>query len=168
LDVYTIRSEFGTVNGRSITLLGDLKNGRTVHSLVTLLCMMYSVRLNFVSPSSLAMPASIVSAARKAGTSVHQCESLEEVLRDTDVLYVTRVQKERFNSAEEWEKVKDLYRVDHAVLARAKEDMIVMHPLPRLNEIDPEVDFDSRRAVYFRQMRYGLFIRMALLASVMA
>ncbi|KAJ7673467.1 carbamoyl-phosphate synthase [Mycena rosella] len=166
LDVYTIRSELGTVNGRTITLLGDLKNGRTVHSLVTLLSL-YSVRLNFVSPRSLAMPASVVAAARKAGVPVTQCESLDEVLADTDVLYVTRIQKERFESETEWSQVKDAYRVDHAVLSRAKEDMIVMHPLPRVNEIDPEVDFDSRRAVYFRQMRYGLFIRMALLASVM-
>jgi carbamoyl-phosphate synthase/aspartate carbamoyltransferase len=79
------------------------------------------------------MPANIVSAARKAGTSVHQCESLDEVLQDTDVLYVTRMQKERFSSIEEWEKVKDLYRVDHAVLSRAKADMIIMHPLPRVN-----------------------------------
>ncbi|TCD67720.1 hypothetical protein EIP91_012018 [Steccherinum ochraceum] len=168
LDVYTIRSELGTVNGRTITLLGDLKNGRTVHSLVALLCSMYTVRLNFVSPSSLAMPSSVVSAARKAGASVYQCESLEEVLGDTDVLYVTRVQKERFASEAEWMSVRDGYRVDHSILSRAKEDMIVMHPLPRVNEIDPEVDFDSRRAVYFRQMRYGLFIRMALLAGVMA
>ncbi|XP_006456591.1 hypothetical protein AGABI2DRAFT_188488 [Agaricus bisporus var. bisporus H97] len=167
LDVYTIRSELGTVNGRNITLLGDLKNGRTVHSLVSLLCL-YSVRLNFVSPKSLAMPHSVVSAARKAGVPVTICESLDEVLEDTDVLYVTRVQKERFETEQEWMQVKDLYRIDHAVLSRAKEDMIVMHPLPRVNEIDPEVDFDSRRAVYFRQMRYGLFIRMALLASVMA
>ncbi|KAJ6589041.1 hypothetical protein B0H19DRAFT_1102680 [Mycena capillaripes] len=166
LDVYTIRSELGTVNGRTITLLGDLKNGRTVHSLVTLLSL-YSVRLNFVSPPLLAMPASVVAAARKAGIPVTQCESLDEVLADTDVLYVTRVQKERFESETEWNQVKDAYRIDHAVLSRAKEDMIVMHPLPRVNEIDPEVDFDSRRAVYFRQMRYGLFIRMALLASVM-
>ncbi|KAI0051295.1 carbamoyl-phosphate synth [Auriscalpium vulgare] len=166
LDVYTIRSELGTVNGRTITLLGDLKNGRTVHSLVTLLCL-YSVRLNFVSPPSLAMPASVVAAARKAGVHVHQCESLEEVLGETDVLYVTRVQKERFKDEKEWERVKDVYRVDHAVLARAKDEMIVMHPLPRLTEIDPEVDFDSRRAVYFRQMRYGLYIRMALLVSVL-
>ncbi|KAK7681731.1 hypothetical protein QCA50_015078 [Cerrena zonata] len=157
----------GTVNGKTITLLGDLKNGRTVHSLVTLLCM-YSVRLNFVSPATLAMPAHVVSAARKAGIHVYQCESLEEVLQDTDVLYVTRVQKERFASEQEWLAVKDAYRVDHALLSRAKPDMIVMHPLPRVNEIDPEVDFDSRRAVYFRQMRYGLFIRMALLASVMS
>ncbi|TFK63946.1 carbamoyl-phosphate synth [Pluteus cervinus] len=166
LDIYTIRSELGTVNGRTITLLGDLKNGRTVHSLVTLLCL-YSVRLNFVSPTSLGMPSSVVAAARKAGVPVSICESLDEVLGDTDVLYVTRVQKERFVNEAEWLQVKDAYRVDHAVLSRAKEDMIVMHPLPRVNEIDPEVDFDSRRAVYFRQMRYGLFVRMALLASVM-
>jgi carbamoyl-phosphate synthase / aspartate carbamoyltransferase len=132
LDVYTIRSELGTVNGRTITLLGDLKNGRTVHSLVTLLCL-YSVRLNFVSPASLAMPANVVSAARKAGVHVHECESLDEVLGETDVLYVTRVQKERFADEKEWEQVKDVYRVDHAVLSRAKEDVIVMHPLPRVN-----------------------------------
>jgi len=161
-----VHASLGRVSSFIITLLGDLKNGRTVHSLVTLLCH-YSVRLNFVAPASLSMPVSVVSAARKAGVSVHQCESLEEVLPDTDVLYVTRIQKERFANESEWQKVKDSYRVDHALLARAKEDMIVMHPLPRVNEIDPEVDFDSRRAVYFRQMRYGLFIRMALLASVL-
>ena len=173
--MFTIRSELGTVNGRTITMLGDLKNGRTVHSLVTLLCL-YSVRLNFVAPASLAMPSTVVNAARRAGIQVTVCESLEEVLDDTDVLYVTRVQKERFTSEAEWQQVKDAYRVDHSVLARAKEDMIVMHPLPRVNgeryplisdeqslttfppEIDPEVDFDSKRAVYFRQMRYGLFV----------
>ncbi|KAG8215751.1 hypothetical protein J3R82DRAFT_7649 [Butyriboletus roseoflavus] len=132
LDVYTIRSELGTVNGRTITILGDLKNGRTVHSLVTLLCH-YSVRLNFVAPPLLSMPASVVSAARKTGTSVRQLESLEEVLPETDVLYVTRIQKERFANESEWQKVKDSYRVDHALLSRAKEDMIVMHPLPRVN-----------------------------------
>lgn len=103
-----------------------------MHSLVTLLCL-YSVRLNFVSPPSLAMPPSVVSAARKAGIAVTICESLDEVLADTDVLYVTRVQKERFENETEWKQVKDAYRVDHAVLSRAKEDMIVMHPLPRVN-----------------------------------
>lgn len=121
------------------------------------------------------MPASVVAVARRAGIPLQQLETLEEVLPDTDVLYVTRVQKERFQSEAEWQRVKDSYRVDHALLSRAKEDMIVMHPLPRVNgksdfrvtdldhsfvfpEIDPEVDFDSRRAVYFRQMRYGLFV----------
>lgn len=94
---------------------------------------MYSVRLNFVSPASLSMPSSVVSAARKAGIPVHICESLEEVLGDTDVLYVTRVQKERFASDAEWRLVKDAYRIDHALLSRAKQDMIVLHPLPRVN-----------------------------------
>ena len=132
LDIYTIRSELGTVNGRTITLLGDLKNGRTVHSLVTLL-LFYSVRLNLVSPPSLAMPDSIVNTVRRAGVNVTICESLEDVLKDTDVLYVTRVQKERFTSEEEWQAVASSYVVNHAVLARAKPDMIVMHPLPRVN-----------------------------------
>lgn len=126
----------GTVNGRTITLLGDLKNGRTVHSLVTLLSL-YSVRLNFVSPPSLAMPDKVIAAARKVGIPITICESLDEVLADTDVLYVTRVQKERFGSELEWQQVKDAYRVDHAVLSRAREDMIVMHPLPRVNGKNP-------------------------------
>ena len=131
LDIFTIRSELGTVNGRSVTLLGDLKNGRTVHSLVTLLSF-YSVRLNLVSPPELAMPDSVTTAARKRGIPVRQCSSLDEVLADTDVLYVTRVQQERFDDVAEWERVRKAYVVDHAVLARAKADMIVMHPLPRL------------------------------------
>lgn len=130
--MYTIRSELGTVNGQTITLLGDLKNGRTVHSLVTLLCL-YKVRLNFVAPASLTMPTSVVNAARRAGAYVRICDSLEEVLSETDVLYVTRVQKERFESEEDWVRVKDAYRVDQSVLSRAKEDMIIMHPLPRVN-----------------------------------
>ncbi|KAG8779520.1 hypothetical protein FRC12_024159 [Ceratobasidium sp. 428] len=166
LDIYTIRSELGTVNGRTITLLGDLKNGRTVHSLVNLLCF-YSVQLNFVSPPSLSMPEHVTAAARRTGVTVREYTSLDEVLKDTDVLYVTRVQRERFESQDEYDRVRGAYVINQAVLARAKEEMIVMHPLPRLQEIDPDVDFDSRRAVYFRQMRYGLFVRMALLASIL-
>ncbi|KAG8766514.1 hypothetical protein FRC12_006820, partial [Ceratobasidium sp. 428] len=157
LDIYTIRSELGTVNGRTITLLGDLKNGRTVHSLVNLLCF-YSVQLNFVSPASLTMPEHVTAAARRTGVTVREYTSLDEVLKDTDVLYVTRVQRERFESEDEYNRVRSAYVINQAVLARAKEEMIVMHPLPRLQEIDPDVDFDSRRAVYFRQMRYGLFV----------
>ncbi|EJT98255.1 carbamoyl-phosphate synth [Dacryopinax primogenitus] len=167
LDVYTIRSELGTVNGKVVTMMGDLKNGRTVHSLVKLLAY-YQVKLNFVSPPSLGMPSSVKSEARKAGIPFAEYGTLDEVLSQTDVLYVTRVQQERFTNQDDYNAVKDAYVVNHAVLARAKPEMIVMHPLPRVSEIDPEVDFDSRRAVYFRQMRYGLFIRMALLASVMA
>jgi carbamoyl-phosphate synthase / aspartate carbamoyltransferase len=115
-----------------VTLLGDLKNGRTVHSLVALLSF-YSVRINLVSPLELAMPDSVTAAARKKGILVRQCTSLDEVLADTDVLYVTRVQQERFDDAAEWERVHKAYVVDHAVLARAKADMIIMHPLPRLS-----------------------------------
>lgn len=132
LDIYTIRSELGTVNGKTITLLGDLKNGRTVHSLVTLLSF-YSVRLNFVAPAALAMPDSVVSHARRAGIPVKQYESLDEVLGETDVLYVTRVQKERFEDEKEYESLKDRFIVNQSVMARAKADMIVMHPLPRVN-----------------------------------
>lgn len=119
------------MNGRTITMLGDLKHGRTVHSLVSLLCL-YSVTLNFVSPQTLTMPANVVTAARQAGVTVHVTENLEDVLAETDVLYVTRVQKERFDSENDWLRVKDSYRVNHSVLARAKPEMIVMHPLPRL------------------------------------
>ncbi|KDR72941.1 hypothetical protein GALMADRAFT_252298 [Galerina marginata CBS 339.88] len=101
---------------------------------------------------TLSRPSNVVSAARRAGISVTICESesLDEVIADTDVLYVTKVQKERFANETDWLQVKDAYRVDHAVLSRAREDMIVMHPLPRVNEIDPVVDYDSRRAVYLR------------------
>ena len=118
------------MNGRTVTMLGDLKHGRTVHSLVSVLSL-YSVRLNFVSPPGLEMPDRVVAAARRAGIYVQEFSSLEEVLSDTDVLYVTRIQKERFPSVADWESVKSSYVVNHAVLSRAKPEMIVMHPLPR-------------------------------------
>lgn len=166
LDVFCIREELGSVNGITVTLIGDLKNGRTVHSLVKLLSL-YDVTLNFVSPPSLAMPESVKAEASKAGIRWAEYSNLDDVISKSDVLYATRVQKERFDSLAEYEAVKDMYIINHDVLSRAKESAIVMHPLPRLNEIDPEVDFDSRRAAYFRQMRYGLFIRMALLTMVL-
>jgi len=165
LDVFCIREELGTVNGLTITLVGDLKFGRTVHSLVKLLSL-YSVTLNFVSPPSLPMPDNVKSELLRAGAAFHETTNLDSVIRKTDVLYVTRVQQERFNSQNEYEAVKDAYIVDNHLLAKAKSSMIVMHPLPRNAEIAPEVDFDLR-ASYFRQMRYGLFVRMALLASVL-
>ncbi|TXT10798.1 hypothetical protein VHUM_02303 [Vanrija humicola] len=166
LDVFTIREELGSVNGITVTLIGDLKNGRTVHSLVKLLSL-YDVTLNFVSPPSLAMPDYVKQEASRANIRWAEYHNLDDVIEHSDVLYVTRVQKERFDSIAEYESVKDMYVINHDVLKRAKESAIVMHPLPRLNEIDPEVDFDSRRAAYFRQMRYGLFIRMALLTMVL-
>ncbi|GMK59115.1 hypothetical protein CspeluHIS016_0701300 [Cutaneotrichosporon spelunceum] len=166
LDVFCIREELGSVNGVTVTVIGDLKNGRTVHSLVKLLSL-YDVTLNFVSPPSLKMPESVKAEVTRAGIKWYEHTNLDTVIPLSDVLYVTRVQKERFDSLAEYEAVKDMYVINNDVLARAKENAIVMHPLPRLNEIDPEVDFDSRRAAYFRQMRYGLFIRMALLTMVL-
>ena len=164
LDVFTIREELGTCSGLTVTLVGDLKNGRTVHSLVKLLAL-YGVKLNYVCPPSLAMPEEIKSMLHRAGCAQYETTSLEEVMPTTDVLYVTRIQKERFEDVEEYKKVADSYIITSKTLLTAKQHMIVMHPLPRINEIAPEVDFDQR-AAYFRQMRYGLYVRMALLALV--
>ncbi|GAA95519.1 uncharacterized protein L969DRAFT_92651 [Mixia osmundae IAM 14324] len=165
LDVYTIREELGTVNGLTVTMVGDLKNGRTVHSLVKLLSL-YQVTFSFVAPPSLPMPESVKAEARRQNLRFTETTNLDSVIGSTDVLYVTRVQQERFANQSEYEAVKDAYVVNNDVMSRAKTHMIVMHPLPRNNEIDPEVDYDSR-AAYIRQMRYGLFVRMALLSQVL-
>ncbi|KAJ3122425.1 hypothetical protein HK098_002831 [Nowakowskiella sp. JEL0407] len=164
LDTFTIREELGTVNGLTITMVGDLKHGRTVHSLVRLLSQ-YDVKINYVSPPSLRMPESIVEEVRKTGVEQNEVSDLADVIPTTDVLYVTRIQKERFATLAEYEAVAGSYVITNKTLRRAKTHMIVMHPLPRVNEIDPEVDFDQR-AAYFRQMKYGLYVRMALLAMV--
>ncbi|GAA5810447.1 dihydroorotate dehydrogenase [Mucor flavus] len=165
LDVFTIREELGTVNGLTVTMVGDLKNGRTVHSLVKILAY-YQVTINYVCPDSLAMPKDVMEEVAAAGIKQNVYSSLDEVIGTTDVLYMTRIQKERFASEEEYLRVKDAFILNNNVLSKAKSQMIVLHPLPRVNEIEPEVDFDQR-AAYFRQMRYGLYVRMALLALVM-
>ncbi|KAJ3004458.1 UNVERIFIED_CONTAM: dihydroorotate dehydrogenase, partial [Siphonaria sp. JEL0065] len=165
LDAYTIREEMGTINGLTITMVGDLKNGRTVHSLVKLISQ-YDVKINLVSPASLTLPTDIKEISRKNGVKCFETSSLNEVIGNTDVLYVTRIQKERFTDLSEYEKVLGTYVITNKVMRLAKEHMIVMHPLPRVNEIDPEVDFDQR-AAYFRQMRHGLIVRMALLLLIM-
>ncbi|KAL0086645.1 hypothetical protein F4703DRAFT_1941887 [Phycomyces blakesleeanus] len=165
LDVFTIREELGTVNGLTITIVGDLKNGRTVHSLVKLLAY-YQVTINYVSPESLSMPADLMEEIKEAGVTQNVYRTLDDVIGTTDVLYMTRVQKERFSTEEEYNRVKDAFIINNDVLSKAQAHTLVMHPLPRINEIEPEVDFDQR-AAYFRQMRYGLFVRMALLALVM-
>lgn len=146
------------MNGLTVTMVGDLKNGRTVHSLVRLLSQ-YQVTFNFVAPPTLGLPEAVKNEASRAGIPFQETTSLEKVIGQTDVLYVTRVQQERFASQAAYEAVKDAYIVNNDVLSRAKPQMIVMHPLPRNAEIDPEVDFDQLRAAYFRQMRYGLFVR---------
>ncbi|KAJ3194950.1 hypothetical protein HK101_001464 [Irineochytrium annulatum] len=164
LDAFTIREELGTVNGLTVTMVGDLRHGRTVHSLVKLLAL-YDVKLNYVSPASLRLPDEIKEEVRRTGTRQLETSSLDEVIETTDVLYVTRIQKERFKTKEEYDAVMGSYIITNKVLQKAKTHMIVMHPLPRVNEIDPEVDFDQR-ATYFRQMKYGMYVRMALLAQL--
>jgi carbamoyl-phosphate synthase/aspartate carbamoyltransferase len=153
LDIFTIREELGTCSGLTVTLVGDLKNGRTVHSLVKLLAL-YGVKLNYVCPPSLSLPEDIKNHLHRSSCSQYETTNLDEVIPTTDVLYVTRIQKERFTDLEEYKKVSESYIITPKTLLRAKQHMIVMHPLPRINEIDPEVDFDQR-AAYFRQMRYG-------------
>ncbi|CAG9862225.1 unnamed protein product [Phyllotreta striolata] len=165
LDIFTIREEIGTVNGLTITLVGDLKNGRTVHSLARLLTL-YNVQLRYVSPPSLKMPAHVTEFIRSKGISQEEFNSLEEVLPDTDVLYMTRIQKERFSNQEEYDKACGHFVVTPKLMTRAKRKMVVLHPLPRVFEISPEFDTDPR-AAYFRQAECGMYVRMALLALVL-
>jgi aspartate carbamoyltransferase len=165
LDLFTIQQEMGRVNGLTITMLGDLKYGRTVHSLARLLTL-YNVKLNYVSPDLLRMPADVMDEIGAKLIPQMAYSNLDEVLAQTDVLYVTRVQKERFESPEEYEKVRGSYVITPELMTKAKDNMIVMHPLPRVGEISIDFD-DDPRAAYFRQMEYGLYVRMALLALVL-
>jgi aspartate carbamoyltransferase catalytic subunit len=165
LDLFTIHEELGRLDGLTVTLLGDLKYGRTVHSLARLL-RLYGARLNYVSPTILRMPPYLVDELTEAGVEQHEYAELDEVIATTDVLYVTRVQKERFEQPTEYDLVKNAYVITPETLAQAKPQMVLMHPLPRVHEIALEVD-DDPRAAYFRQMEYGLYVRMALLAMVL-
>ncbi len=165
LDLFTIQEELGQVDGLTITMMGDLKYGRTVHSLARLLTL-YDIRLNYVAPDILQMPAGIKEEVEAKGIKQSSYEDLIPVLPETDVLYVTRVQKERFEDPSKHEELKGSYVISTETMKAAKDRMIVMHPLPRVWEIDMGVDEDPR-AAYFRQMEYGLYIRMALLAMVL-
>ncbi|MGI6677523.1 MAG: aspartate carbamoyltransferase [Dehalobacterium sp.] len=164
LDIYTIMKAKGRVEGLTIALVGDLKYGRTVHSLVEFFAL-YGCELILASPEALKMPAEIVRSLRDRGIKITETHSLKEVVAQADVLYVTRVQKERFASVAEYEEVKDLFIVDQELLRVAKEDMIILHPLPRVNEIALEVD-SYPGALYFQQAHNGLFVRMAILALI--
>ena len=165
LDLFTIAEELGQVDGLTVTMLGDLKYGRTVHSLARLLSL-YDIRLHYVSPEILRMPSEVMSELNERGITQGEHSALEAVLPETDVLYVTRVQKERFTDQNEYEGVKGAFVITPENMEQAKDRMIVMHPLPRVGEISIEFDADPR-AAYFRQMEYGLYVRMALLAMVL-
>ncbi|KAL2082486.1 hypothetical protein ACEWY4_022304 [Coilia grayii] len=165
LDVFTIREELGTINGMTITMVGDLKHGRTVHSLARLLTQ-YRITLRYVAPKNLHMPEEIVSFVASKGIKQEYFDSIEEALSETDVLYMTRIQKERFASEEEYKSCFGQFILTPHIMTGAKRKMVVMHPMPRVNEISSEVDSDPR-AAYFRQAENGMYIRMALLATVL-
>jgi aspartate carbamoyltransferase catalytic subunit len=167
LDLYTIKDEIGRLDGINIAMVGDLANGRTVRSLTYLLSKFRDPRIWFVAPPQVAMRDDIKAHLDEHGVTWSETRDLAAVLPQVDVVYQTRIQKERFTDEDAYRAVKGVYRIDAAALALMKRDAIVMHPLPRVDEIAPEVDADPR-AAYFRQARNGLVIRMALLDWLIA
>jgi aspartate carbamoyltransferase catalytic subunit len=164
LDLYTIRENAG-LDDITVGIMGDLKYGRTVHSLAQALTN-FDVRQHFISPESLRLPRNVRYDLHEAGARVREHTDLEAVLPELDVLYVTRIQRERFPEEREYRAVAGEYRIDNAVLADARDDLTVMHPLPRVDEIAPEVD-ETTRAKYFEQAHNGVPVRMALLDSLL-
>lgn len=164
LDLFTIITEKKKIEKQKVILLGDLKYGRTVHSLAYALSL-YGAELIFVSPETLKMPKEIVNECKELGTEPHSTSNLEKAIKDADVLYATRIQKERFPDAEEYNRVVGTYKIDNHLLKNANDKLIVMHPLPRVTEIDPEVD-RTHHALYFKQAFNGVPVRMALLSLV--
>ena len=165
LDLYTIGQERGKVEGNTIALVGDLKNGRTVHAGVEIY-KHYDCKLICVAPEVLRMPAEVIGRLRDRGFAIEETESLEAALPRADVVYMTRIQKERFADPAEYDRLKDAYVLDRAMVERLRPDVTVLHPLPRINEIAVDVD-TLPNAAYFRQAQNGVFVRMALLASVL-
>ena len=165
LDLFTIKEELGRIDGLKITMVGDLRNGRTVHSLTRLL-MQYDVSLRYVSPEILRLPMTLMNNLIDHGIKVRETHDVADMISTADVLYVTRVQKERFSDPAQYEEVKDCYVITPELMKRAKPNMVVMHPLPRVGEILASVDSDPR-AAYFRQVQNGMYVRMALLAAVL-
>ncbi len=166
LDAYTIQQKCGRIDGLTVGLVGDLKHGRTVHSLARLLSMYLGVKLIFVSPPSLRMPPKLVAELRERGVEMREADTLNEVVGEADVWYVTRVQKERFDTEAAYHAVSSSYCVNAETVARMKPEAIIMHPLPRVGEISLEVD-ELPQAVYFEQATNGLYVRMALLAGLL-
>lgn len=165
-DLLTIRSLKGSLSGFTIGLCGDLKFGRTVHSLINALVRYEHIRFVFISPEELRAPDYITDMLREKNIPYEEVIRLEEVLPKLDLLYMTRVQKERFFNEEDYIRLKDFYILNGEKMKLAKDDMLVLHPLPRVNEISVEVD-DDPRAVYFKQAQYGVYVRMALILTLL-
>jgi aspartate carbamoyltransferase catalytic subunit len=162
LDLYTIRREMGRLDRLRVAMIGDLLNGRTIHSLLPLLSLAPGLEVDLVAPDSLRLPEKYVEELKLRGVNFHERDNMDGVLETADVLYVTRVQRERFAVEAEYDAVKDAFRIDTRAAAKMKPFAIIMHALPRVNEISVEVDTD-KRAAYFRQAKNGLYLRMALL-----
>ena len=166
-DLMTIHSLKGRLSNLTIGLCGDLKFGRTVHSLIHALIRYPNIKFVLISPEELRIPSYIrQDVLEKHGIPFVEMERLEDAMPDLDILYMTRVQKERFFNEEDYVRMKDFYILTKEKLSLAKEDMLVLHPLPRVNEISVEVD-DDPRAVYFKQVQYGVYIRMALILTLL-
>ena len=166
-DLLTIHAEKGRLSGLTIGLCGDLKFGRTVHSLITALARYENIRFFLISPDELRIPDFVREEVLEANHIPYkECDALDGALPKLDILYMTRVQKERFFNEEDYIRLKNHYILDSEKMKLAKEDMIVMHPLPRVNEISVDVDTDAR-AIYFKQAQYGVYIRMALIMKLL-
>ena len=165
-DLLTIRSLKGRLGGFTIGLCGDLKFGRTVHSLINALVRYENIRFIFISPEELRVPDYITDMLKEQDIPFKEVIRLENVMSELDLLYMTRVQKERFFNEEDYVRLKDFYILNAERMNLAKEDMLVLHPLPRVNEISVEVD-DDPRAMYFRQAQYGVYVRMAVILTLL-
>ena len=165
-DLLTITREKGRLNNLTVGLCGDLKFGRTVHSLIEAMLRYENVKFVLIAPPELRVPQYIIDMLEKAGAEYKQVETMEAVMPELDILYMTRVQRERFFNEEDYIRLKDTYILNMEKLANAKKDMAILHPLPRVNEISVEVD-DDPRAAYFRQALCGKYIRMALILNLL-
>lgn len=165
-DLQTIRSLHGDLNNFTIGLCGDLKFGRTVHSLINALVRYEGIKFIFISPEELKIPDYVTDMLREKGIPFQEVIRLEDVMPELDLLYMTRVQKERFFNEEDYVRMKDFYVLDKQKMELAPKDMYVLHPLPRVNEISVEVDSDPR-AAYFKQVQYGVYVRMALILTLL-
>ncbi len=165
-DLLTISTLKGHLDNLTIGLCGDLKFGRTVHSLINALVRYPRIRFVFISPEELRVPDYITDALKEKGIPYEEVIRLENVMPSLDLLYMTRVQKERFFNEEDYVRLKDFYILDTAKMELARPDMLVLHPLPRVNEISVEVDADPR-AAYFKQAQYGVYVRMALILTLL-
>jgi len=165
LDLYSIRKTQGSLENINIAMIGDLKYGRTVHSLVQALSL-FGATFHFVSPESLKMPSSVKTWIKNAGLEYYQYTDMMDIMPLADILYMTRIQGERFPDPLEYEKVKNAYILENSMLANSKENMKVLHPLPRVNEITEDVD-DNPKAYYFQQAKNGVYVRQALIAAIL-